>query len=143
MKNNKGITLVSLVITIIVLLILAGVTIASLSGDNGILTRGKQAKLDDQESQVKEMITLAANEAIQEYYAITYAGATSSSITGDTSNIKSAQAAVTTAIAKLIDSNGKIAGVSVTDNKDNTFTIKFDKGQQMATVSDKGTVSYT
>ena len=143
MKNNKGITLVALVITIIVLLILAGVTIASLSGDNGILTRGKQAKLDDQESQVKEMITLAANEAIQEYYAITYAGATSSSITGDTSNIKSAQAAVTTAIAKLIDSNGKIAGVSVTDNKDNTFTIKFDKGQQMATVSDKGTVSYT
>ena len=39
MKNNqRGITLVALVITIIVLLILAGVTIAALSGDNGILT---------------------------------------------------------------------------------------------------------
>ena len=35
-KKNKGITLIALVITIIVLLILAGVTIASLSGDNGI-----------------------------------------------------------------------------------------------------------
>ena len=33
-RKNKGITLIALVITIIVLLILAGVTIASLSGDN-------------------------------------------------------------------------------------------------------------
>ena len=38
-KSNKGITLIALVITIIVLLILAGVTIAALSGDNGILKR--------------------------------------------------------------------------------------------------------
>ena len=43
-KNNKGITLIALVITIVVLLILAGVTIAALSGDNGILTRAKEAK---------------------------------------------------------------------------------------------------
>ena len=42
MKNNeKGITLVALVITIIVLLILAGVTILALSGDNGILNRAE------------------------------------------------------------------------------------------------------
>ena len=38
-KNSKGITLIALVITIIVLLILAGVTIATLTGDNGILTQ--------------------------------------------------------------------------------------------------------
>ena len=45
MKNNeKGITLVALVITIIVLLILAGVTILALSGDNGILNRASQSK---------------------------------------------------------------------------------------------------
>ena len=36
-KENKGITLIALVITIIVLLILAGVTIATLVGNNGIL----------------------------------------------------------------------------------------------------------
>ena len=36
-KKEKGITLIALVITIIVLLILAGVTIATLTGDNGIL----------------------------------------------------------------------------------------------------------
>ena len=44
MKNNqKGITLVALVITIIVLLILAGVTLAALSGENGILVRGRES----------------------------------------------------------------------------------------------------
>ena len=39
MKGNKGITLIALVITIIVLLILAGVSIAMLSGENSILRR--------------------------------------------------------------------------------------------------------
>ena len=43
-KNAKGITLIALVITIIVLLILAGVTIATLTGDNGILTQAGKAK---------------------------------------------------------------------------------------------------
>ena len=42
--SNKGITLIVLVITIIVLLILAGVTIATLTGDNGILTKVGNAK---------------------------------------------------------------------------------------------------
>ena len=43
-KNSKGITLIALVITIIILLILAGVTIATLTGDNGILTQAGKAK---------------------------------------------------------------------------------------------------
>ena len=42
-KQTKGITLIALVITIIVLLILAGVTIATLTGENGILTRASDA----------------------------------------------------------------------------------------------------
>ena len=49
--RNKGITLIALVITIIVLLILAGVTIAALSGDNGILTRAKEAKQKTEQAQ--------------------------------------------------------------------------------------------
>ena len=43
-KNQKGITLIALVITIVVLLILAGITIATLTGDNGIITRANDAK---------------------------------------------------------------------------------------------------
>ena len=41
--NNKGITLIALVITIIVLLILAGVSIAMLTGENGILHQAQNA----------------------------------------------------------------------------------------------------
>lgn len=44
MKEQKGITLVALVITIIILLILAGISIATLSGDNGLFKRAQQAK---------------------------------------------------------------------------------------------------
>ena len=43
-KKNKGITLIALVVTIIVLLILAGISIAMLSGQNGILNRASEAK---------------------------------------------------------------------------------------------------
>ena len=51
---NKGITLIALVITIIVLLILAGVSISMLTGDNGILTQAKLAKEKTEEAQRKE-----------------------------------------------------------------------------------------
>ncbi|MFR2533616.1 MAG: hypothetical protein ACLTEH_00130 [Clostridia bacterium] len=44
MKIDKGITMISLVITIIILIILAGITINTLIGDNGIITKTKQAK---------------------------------------------------------------------------------------------------
>ena len=46
MRNQRGITLIALVITIIVLLILAGVSIAMLTGDNGILSKARQAQTD-------------------------------------------------------------------------------------------------
>ena len=53
-KETKAITLIALVITIIVLLILAGVTIAALSGDNGILTNATKAKYATELSQYNE-----------------------------------------------------------------------------------------
>lgn len=61
-QKNNGITLIALVITIIVLLILAGVTIATLMGDNGILSRATQAEEEQADAAVKEAISLAWNE---------------------------------------------------------------------------------
>ena len=58
-KSSKGITLIALVITIIVLLILAGVSIAMLTGDNGILTQAKEAKEANIAGTEKEQIQLA------------------------------------------------------------------------------------
>lgn len=58
-KRNKGITLIALVITIIVLLILAGVTIATLTGDNGILTKANKAKETTEIEEEKEIIKVS------------------------------------------------------------------------------------
>ena len=63
MRNQKGVTLIALVITIIVLLILAGVSIAMLTGDNGILTQAKSAKISQIEGQVREEVNLAVQAA--------------------------------------------------------------------------------
>ena len=59
LKASNGITLIALVITIIVLLILAGISIAMLSGDNGILQRATDAKENTDNLQIKERIQLA------------------------------------------------------------------------------------
>lgn len=72
MKNNKGITLIALVITIIVLLILAGVAIVMLSGDNGILTRATDAKVANDIGTAKDKIGIAAIEALNDYYQDVY-----------------------------------------------------------------------
>lgn len=57
MKNNKGITLVALVVTIIVLLILAAVSISAVMGENGIVTKASKSKeqteIGKEEEQVK------------------------------------------------------------------------------------------
>ena len=62
-KNlEKGITLIALVITIIVTLILAGVAINTLFGDNGVLSKGTTAKIRTENSTVKEQAILLLNE---------------------------------------------------------------------------------
>lgn len=57
MKSNKGITLVALVITIIILLILAGISIATLS-DSGLFTKTQEAKDKYDTSEKEENLTL-------------------------------------------------------------------------------------
>ena len=84
-KSGKGITLIALVITIVVLLILAGVTIATLTGDNGLLTRANEAKEKTEEAEVIEKLKIAiledevgnSNKEVvidkkENYYILTY-----------------------------------------------------------------------
>ena len=60
--NEKGITLIALIVTIVVLLILASVSIAMLTGENGMLTQAKDAKIVTEISAVKEAVRLKKNE---------------------------------------------------------------------------------
>ncbi len=65
-KGAKGITLIALVITIVILLILAGVAIAALTGDNGILKRASESKEKTVISQKTEEVKVALMEVITE-----------------------------------------------------------------------------
>ena len=63
-QNTRGITLIALVITIIVLLILASVSIAMLTGQNGILTQAQNAKQVTEKSSEKEKLEIAVTGAM-------------------------------------------------------------------------------
>ena len=102
-KGTKGITLVALVITVVVLLILAGVTIATLTGENGILKRAIEAKNNSEQATEKEKIQLAVSEAQMSDHGY------------QKLNQNSLQEAI----------NNQFGGrnVVVSDNNDGTFTI--------------------
>ena len=63
-KQEKGITLLALVITIIVLLILAGITISAITGDNGIIGNAGQAKKETEIASEKEIVEKATVQAM-------------------------------------------------------------------------------
>ena len=70
-KSTKGITLVALVVTIIILLILAGVSIATLTGDNGLLNRAKDAGEETKEKGAIEKVQLMLADYMTEKYTET------------------------------------------------------------------------
>mgnify|MGYP004457191195 FL=1 len=68
LRRNKGITLIALVVTVIVLLILAGISIAMLTGQNGILNRAAEAKEKTRVAQEDENEKLQGYEDIMAQY---------------------------------------------------------------------------
>ena len=106
MKEQKGITLIALVITIIVLLILAGVSIAMLTGNNGILTKANTSKTETTKAEVAERINMELNAV--------YADVLSGDIT-DFTKISEAD------LKKINDNLAEKATAAATDA--NTFTI--------------------
>ena len=67
-KNQKGITLITLVITIVVLLILAGVGLNLVLGSDGLLTRAQEAENDFTQSQSDEVDQMNALESWMDQY---------------------------------------------------------------------------
>ena len=68
MKSNKGITLVALVITIIVLLILAGVSISMVVGENGVLNRATNAAERTTEADARQELEMAVSSAQSDFF---------------------------------------------------------------------------
>ena len=110
LNNKKGITLIALVVTVVVLIILAGVSINAVLGDNGIIKKANQAASVTKEAEVKEAI----NRTILEFY-----------LTNDYETLED--------FIKAKVKEGKIDGV--TKNADGTLTVK--KGEYSVTVENK------
>ena len=62
--KEKGITILALVITIIVLLILAGITIGAITGNNGLIGQTQDAKLETEKAQIKEDLDIMVVQSI-------------------------------------------------------------------------------
>ena len=124
MRSQKGITLVALVITIIVLLILAAVTIAALGGSNGILTNASNAQIQNELGEAKDLINLAANEGINDYYTTTYVNSTAegSNLTADGNAKNNVQTHVLQ----------KISAVATTLKNDHGMTVIYTQGDSAA-----------
>ena len=110
LNNKKGITLIALVVTVVVLIILAGVSINAVLGDNGIIKKANQAASVTKEAEVKEAI----NRTILEFY-----------LTNDYETLED--------FLKVKAKDGSID--SVTKNADGTLTVK--KGEYSVTVENK------
>ena len=117
-KNIRGITLIALIITIIVLLILAGVSIAMLTGDNGILTQAQNARNRTEEAQDVEKIKLAVSEAQ----------------IGENGYEELNQ----NNLQKALNSQFKERNVVATDNGDGTFTVSVLDKLKDYTISGSG-----
>ncbi len=74
-NNQKGITLIALVVTIIVLLILAGVSIAMLTGQNGILNKASEASWETKLGDAEDLISLTAATYQADFLAWQYTDA--------------------------------------------------------------------
>ena len=81
MKGNKGITLIALVITIIVLLILAAVSIAMLTGDNSIFSRAKESSYANALGAAKDEVSIKVTDLVADYYKAVYVNNTPVSTT--------------------------------------------------------------
>lgn len=125
MKNQKGITLIALVITIIVLLILAGVSIAMLTGENGILTNATESKNKTLEKSALEKIDIALNGI----KTTIEAGKVDSSYkTTDDDTL------ITAAVTGITDKD-VAAGYAVTGTPGSTITITYTNAAEGVTVS--------
>lgn len=118
MKNQKGITLIALVITIIVLLILAGVSIAMLTGPNGLLTRANDAQISTVEGKVRDAVAAAVSDARIKKYQ-------------DSDNIGDATGNITFAdIETELKATMGTTDFTITKVTDNSFTVKDASGKK-------------
>ncbi len=149
MKNNKGITLIALVVTIIVLLILAGVSIAMLTGQNGILSKANEAKESSAAGSLDEAAKIAVGNIMTNHLNWPYKVTTTTGENPTTTYTKNGTASTLTEIQGEIKSeiesvNPNIAVSGWTLVSGNKYTISATVDQKTQKVDfDIGTGAVT
>ena len=120
LKTSNGITLIALVITIIVLLILAGISISMLSGDNSILQKATDAKTETRKGQEKEIVAHAYNSALTKKVS----NGDSTAVTAEDMN------------SELINQGASAKGNSL------TITVTFTDSKRQYLIKSNGIIEY-
>ena len=138
MRKENGITLIALVITIIVLLILAGITIAMLSGPNGILTKASDSSVENALGSAKDKVAVLAADAVADYYKEVYV--TGAQGAGN-QRPYSSDTLDTKVVAAIDTSKLGVDGVTVGWNS-KTITLTYTKtGQYVTATLDAGAIT--
>ena len=137
-ENQKGITLIALVVTIIVLLILAGVSIAMLTGENGIMSKAATASWKSKLGDAEDIVALEVSNAMTNYFIHAYVDDQAAETIGDTTIDGAITKGCTAANTELGDGYTVIA--NTTDGKGD---IGIEFASNGKTYSVKGTLSTT
>ena len=138
-KKQRGITLIALVVTIIVLLILAGVSISMLTGQNGILNRASEAKKNTEAASDLEFLQTKAYEAVTNYYVKGQTGSENEYILEELGKVSGVETSVSQGTVKY---NGKTYDISeIIGNTSEQKAIEKEEGLTQitaATATDAG-----
>ncbi len=142
-KSTKGITLIALVITIIVLLILAGVTIAMLTGSDSAPAKANEAKQKNDIGAARDQVYLTASNAQTEAYETVYVKGKKTDNSGDNVTAGGAGAEVSnyvkSEIKKEYGTAKKVGSASIVSSADGeTITISTTDFKDIGTVSATG-----
>ena len=147
MRNQKGITLIALIVTIIVLIIIAGISIATLTADNGILRQVDSAKVAQIEGTAKEEVDLAMS-ALRIAIAQAQAEDNSYRANRHAKTIQAAMLSILNADTQLANKSGWTATPVASDNATSTETEEFKiqytgDDYQNACNNDNAIITYT
>lgn len=124
-KSEAGITLIALVITIILLIILAGVSVASITGENGIIANARNAQTETKRAEEREQIILAYNAALTTQYA----NATYSASEGISADALKEQLVTNQEQAATVEAGDTADTIKVTfTDSSNSYTVDSKKG---------------
>lgn len=117
--EKKGITLIALVVTIVIILILVGISVLTLIGNNGLIDRTTESKKETEEAQERDGVSLAIMSSQME----------------NTESIEVTQNSLEKALKSQFGNQAKF---TVTDNGDGSFTVRFNEVNRSYYVKNTG-----